>query len=163
VSGNHHFFRLTKKEFGLIFDPPTIRKARVARIARRSISSSRSDPQSFVHGGIFSRVIDSLSPNFELFSVNGRTVWTNDIEFSDFSNLFGPLFTLADALPVWAVIQADGNKDFLSWCKLGGRVKFRKSKGKVSFSALIFAHRLRSGGRWWWLVGVNWLVVWGFR
>jgi len=73
------------------------------------------------------------------------------------------LVTLADALPVRAVIQADGNKDFLNWCKLGGCVKFRKSKGNVSFSVLILAHRLRSGSRWWWLVGVDQLVVWGFR
>jgi len=154
---------LTKKEFGLIFCPPAVRKARVARIARRSISTSRSDPESPEHGGIFSREIDSLSPNFKLFSSGGRTVWTNDIELSDFSDLFSPLVTLAGALLVRAVIQADGNKNFLNWHKLGGRVKFRKSKGNVSFSALILAHRLGSGGRWWWLVRVNWLVVWGFQ
>jgi len=123
----------------------------------------RSDPESPEHGGVFSQEIDSLSLNFKLFSSGGRTVWTNDIKLSDFSDLFSPLFTLADALPIRAVIQADGNKDFLNWGKLGGHVKFWKSKGNVSFSALILAHRLRSGGRWWWLVGVDQLVVWGFR
>jgi len=123
----------------------------------------RSDPESPEHGGVFSREIDSLSPNFKLFSSGGRTIWTNDIELSDFSDLFSPLVTLADALLGRAVIQADGNKDFLNWRKLGGCVKFQKSKGNVSFSTLILAHRLGSGGRWWWLVGVNWLVVWGFR
>jgi len=163
VSGNHQCFLLTKKEFGLIFCPPAVRKARVARIARHSIATLRSDPESPEHGGVFSCEIDSLSPNFELFSSGRRTVWTNDIKLSDFSNLFSPLSTLADALPVRAVIQADGNKDFLNWRKLGGSVKFWKSKGNISFSVLILAHRLRSGSRWWWLVGVNWLVVWGFR
>jgi len=152
-----------KKEFGLIFCPPAVRKARVARIARRSISTSRSDPESPEHSGIFSHEIDSLSPNFELFSSGGRTVWTNDIKLSDFSDLFSPLVTLADALPVRAVIQADGNKDFLNWHKLRGCVKFQKSKGNISFSTLILAHRLGSGGRWWWLVGVDRLVVWGFQ
>jgi len=162
VSGNHHCFLLTKKEFGLIFCPPAVRKARVARITRHSISTLRSDPESPEHGGVFSREIDSLSPNFKLFSSGGRTVWTNDIELSDFSNLFSPLFTLADALLVRAVIQAGGDKDFLNWHKLGGCVKFQKSKGSISFSALILAHRLKSGGRWWWLIGVNRLVVRGF-
>jgi len=133
------------------------------RIARHSISTSRSDPESPEHSGIFSHEIDSLSPNFELFSSSGRTVWTNNIKLSDFSNLFSPLVTLADALLVRAVIQADGNKDFLDWHKLGGHVKFWKSKGNVSFSMLILAHRLESGGRWWWLIGVDRLVVRGFR
>jgi len=152
-----------RKEFGLIFCPPTVRKARVVRITRCSISTSRSDPESPEHGGVFSHEIDSLLPNFELFSSGGSTVWTNDIKLSDFSNLFSPLVTLAAALPVRAVIQADGDKDFLNWHKLGGCVKFWKSKGNVSFSTLILAHRLRSGGRWWWLVRVDRLVVWGFR
>jgi len=122
----------------------------------------RSDPESPEHGGVFSQEIDSLSPNFELFSSGRKTIWTNNIKLSDFSDLFSPLFTLADALPVRAVIQADGNKDFLNWHKLGGHVKFWKSKGNVSFSVLILAHRLGSGGRWWWLVRIDRLVVWGF-
>jgi len=151
-----------KKEFGLIFCPPAVRKARVVRITRRSISTLRSDPESPEHGGIFSCEIGSLSPNFEFFSRGGRTIWTNNIKFSDFSDLFSPLFTLADALLVRGVIQADGNKDFLNWHKLGGCVKFQKSEGNVSFSVLILAHRLGSGSRWWWLVRIDWLVVWGF-
>jgi len=117
MSGNHQCFLLTKKELGLIFDPPAVRYARVARITRHSISTARSDPQSFEHGGIFSQVIDSLSPNFKLFSINGRTVWTNNIELSDFSNLFSPLVAPADTLPVRAIVQADGNKDFLNQFK----------------------------------------------
>jgi len=162
VSGNHQCFLLMKKEFGLIFDPPAIRKARVARIARRSISSLRSDPQSFVHSGIFSRVIDSLSPNFEFFSVNGRTVWANDIKLSDFSNLFSPLVALADTLPVRAVVQADGNKDFLNQFKFRSHMKVWKSKGSCSPSTLVLAHRLESGSRWWWVIGGDRLVVRGF-